>query len=76
MPRHVGVVACSGWVAARGPVVAFGMGPLAAAPPAHADILDVIVDPIIQQLTDASPPGESYSSSSAASTSSETSTLV
>jgi len=33
-----------------GAVLAFGLGPLAAAPPAHADEFDVIIDPIINSL--------------------------
>src|ERR1700751_3410333 len=37
-----------------GAVLAFGLGPLAGAPAAHADILDAVIDPIMQQLADAS----------------------
>ncbi len=39
-----------GLIAAAGAVLAFGMGPLANAPGAHADEFDVIVDPIINSL--------------------------
>ena len=33
-----------------GAFLAFGLGPMAAAPPAHADGLDVIIDPIINSI--------------------------
>ncbi|MGO9068081.1 hypothetical protein [Mycobacterium sp.] len=34
-----------------GAVLAFGLGPLAAAPVAHADEFDLIVEPIINSLS-------------------------
>jgi hypothetical protein len=33
-----------------GAVLAFGVSPLAAAPPAHADGFDIIIDPIINAI--------------------------
>src|ERR1700733_1677818 len=42
-----------GLVASAGAFFAFGLGPLASAPPVHADVLDVIVDPITQPLQQA-----------------------
>jgi hypothetical protein len=39
-----------GWGTSAGAVFAFGMGPLGAAAPAHADGLDVILDPIINSI--------------------------
>ncbi len=38
-----------------GAVLAFGMGPLGLAPSAHADVLDVIIDPIINSLSSVDP---------------------
>src|SRR6202042_267971 len=49
MARRRGV----GLGAGAGAFLAFGMGPLASAPPAHADVLDVIVDPIVNPLQQA-----------------------
>src|ERR1700727_2363251 len=42
-----------GLSASAGAFLAFGLGPLASAPPVHADVLDVIVDPIAQPLQQA-----------------------
>ena len=39
-----------GWGSSAGAIVAFGIGPLAATPAAHADGLDVIFDPIINSI--------------------------
>lgn len=33
-----------------GAFLAFGLGPMAAAPPAHADEFDVIIDPIVNSI--------------------------
>ena len=41
-----------GFGSGAGVVLAFGLGPLAAAPPAHADGLDVILDPIINAIAE------------------------
>ena len=38
-----------------GAVLAFGMGPLAGAPAANADVLDTILDPIINSLSSVDP---------------------
>jgi hypothetical protein len=40
---------------AAGAFLAFGLAPLAAAPPAHADVLDTILDPIINSLAGIDP---------------------
>ena len=40
-----------GWGTSAGAVMAFGLGPLGAAPSAHADIEDVIIDPIISAIS-------------------------
>ncbi|MFZ1162394.1 MAG: hypothetical protein WAO18_09080, partial [Mycobacterium sp.] len=40
-------------IATAGAALGFGLGPLAGAPSAHADILDVVVDPITQPLQQA-----------------------
>ncbi|MDT5199528.1 MAG: hypothetical protein QOK09_441, partial [Mycobacterium sp.] len=39
-----------GWGSSAGAIVAFGVSPLAGTPAAHADGLDVIVDPIINSI--------------------------
>jgi hypothetical protein len=44
-----------GWGTSAGAVVAFGLGPWGVAPPAHADGLEVIVDPIINALSSLDP---------------------
>src|SRR5260370_39857202 len=38
-----------------GAFLAFGLSPLASAPPAHADVLDSILDPIINSLASIDP---------------------
>ena len=43
----------AGLVASASAFLAFGMGPLAGAPHADADILDVVVDPVLQPLQQA-----------------------
>ena len=45
----------AGLIASAGAFVAFGMTPLPAAPAAHADEFDVIVDPIINALSSVDP---------------------
>ena len=40
----------AGWGTGAGAVLAFGMGPLASAPPAQADVFDVIIDPLINAI--------------------------
>jgi hypothetical protein len=44
-----------GLIASVGAFLAFGMSPLATAPPAHADILDSIIDPVINSLAGVDP---------------------
>src|SRR5271167_2213729 len=44
-----------GWGTSAGAVVAFGLGPWGVAPAAHADGLDVILDPIINSLSSVDP---------------------
>ncbi|MGO9548591.1 MAG: hypothetical protein ACLPRW_03680, partial [Mycobacterium sp.] len=44
-----------GWGTSAGAVLAFGLGPLAAAPVAHADEFDLIVEPIINSLSSIDP---------------------
>src|SRR3984957_13292943 len=41
--------------AGAGAVVAFGLGPWGVAPPARADVLDVIIDPVINSLSSVDP---------------------
>ena len=45
-----------GWGTSAGAVVAFGLGPWGVAPAAHADGLEVIVEPIINSLSSVDPP--------------------
>ena len=45
----------AGLTSGAGAFVTFGLSPLAAAPPAHADVLDVILDPIINSLSSVDP---------------------
>ena len=40
----------AGWGTGAGAVLAFGLGPLASAPPAQADVFDVIIDPLINAI--------------------------
>ena len=42
-----------GLIASAGAVLAFGMGPLGTAPAVKADVLDVVIDPVINQLQQA-----------------------
>ena len=40
----------AGWGTGAGAVLAFGLGPLASAPAAQADVFDVIIDPLINAI--------------------------
>ena len=44
----------AGWGTSAGAALAFGLGPWGVAPPARADILDLVIDPIIAPLMAAS----------------------
>ena len=56
----------AGFGTGAGAVLAFGMAPFSSAPAAHADIEDVIVDPIISALSGAVDPLTAVDPSAAA----------